>query len=188
MQCELKALEDNATWRTVPLPSNSHAVGCKLMFKVKINANGTMERYKARLLDISNAFLNGDLDEVVYMDLPQDYSLFTMTSIQRDFIALLVYVDDIVIASINAQLTNQEKKYMSSQFKLRDLGTVKYFLRFEIARGPKGISISQKNYTLDLLDEYGLLGTKLVTTPIDYSHKLIKDIDRIEVANPTRYK
>ncbi|EOX99901.1 Uncharacterized protein TCM_008895 [Theobroma cacao] len=186
----------------IDLPSTSYHVtshlitkilsfGCKLMFKVKINANGTMERYKARLVAKGYNQVEGFYYQETFSPITKQTTIkvfMATVAIKRDFIALLVYVDDIVIASINAQLTNQEKKYLSSQFKLRDLGTVKYFLRFEIARGPKGISICQKNYTLDLLDEYGLLGTKLVTTPIDYSHKLIKDIDRIEVANPTRYK
>lgn len=78
------------------------------------------------------------------------------------------------------------KKYLSSQFQLRDLGTMKYFLRLEITRGLKNILICEKKYTLDLLDECGMLGTKPVTTPIDYNHKLNKDIDGKEVVNPTR--
>ncbi|XP_017976473.1 PREDICTED: uncharacterized mitochondrial protein AtMg00810 [Theobroma cacao] len=65
---------------------------------------------------------------------------------------------------------------------------MKYLLGLEIAKGPKGISICQKKYTLDLLDEYGMLGTKPVTTLIDYSHKLSKAVDGKEVDNPTRYR
>ena len=70
-----------------------------------------------------------------------DYSLFTK---QQDscFIALLVYVDDILIASNNAEAVAALKTYLDSQFKLKDLGLVRYFLRLEIARSSKGISIS----------------------------------------------
>lgn len=119
MQCkfELDALEANGTWTVVPLPHGAHTIGCKWVYKVKLNANGTVERYKARLvakgynqkegldcketfspvakqstvrvllaltaikgwtltqLDIDNAFLNGDLNEDIYMTLPQGYQI-----------------------------------------------------------------------------------------------------------------
>ncbi|EOY03775.1 Uncharacterized protein TCM_018954 [Theobroma cacao] len=63
-----------------------------------------------------------------------DYSLFTMTIVNGEFSALLVYVDDIVIASTTIQAVNHVKQYLSFQFKLKDLGTLKYFLGLEIAR------------------------------------------------------
>jgi Reverse transcriptase (RNA-dependent DNA polymerase) len=34
----------------VPLPSNAHTIGCKLLFKVKRKADGSIECYKARLV------------------------------------------------------------------------------------------------------------------------------------------
>ncbi|EOY09345.1 Cysteine-rich RLK (RECEPTOR-like protein kinase) 8 [Theobroma cacao] len=116
MQCELQALEDNATWSILPLPSDSHAIGCKWVFKVAMNADDTVQRYKARLVAKSNEFLNGDLDEVVYMDLPEGYSI-----------------------------------------------------KGEYPLGSK------------MVYEYGMLGTKPVTTLIDYSHKLSKAVDGKEV-------
>jgi hypothetical protein len=47
---ELTALEKNKTWTLVPLPPQKHAIGCKWVFKLKLHANGTIERYKARLV------------------------------------------------------------------------------------------------------------------------------------------
>jgi hypothetical protein len=47
---ELTALEKYNTWTLVPLPKHKHAIGCKWVFKVKLHANGTIERYKARLV------------------------------------------------------------------------------------------------------------------------------------------
>jgi len=43
-------LESNQTWETVLLPKNKTVIGCKWVFKIKYNADRTVERYKARLV------------------------------------------------------------------------------------------------------------------------------------------
>lgn len=105
-----------------------------------------------------------------------------------NFTALLVYLDDIFIGSASVQESNKVKDFLNSLFKLRDLGTVKYFLGLEIAKSPEGISICQRKYTLDLLEKNGLLGAKLVSTPIDYNHKLCKVKDGEILSDPTSYR
>ena len=47
---EIRALENNRTWSIVQLPSRHHTIGCKWLFKVKLKADGSVERYKARLV------------------------------------------------------------------------------------------------------------------------------------------
>ena len=55
--------------------------------------------------------------------------------------ALLVYVDDIILASNNQEVDDLEK-FLDECFKLKDLGPSKYFLGLDIARSPKGIFLS----------------------------------------------
>jgi hypothetical protein len=50
INAELSALSDNNTWTLVNLPSNKRAIGCKWVFKLKLHADGSVERYKARLV------------------------------------------------------------------------------------------------------------------------------------------
>ena len=56
-------------------------------------------------------------------------------------IIILVYVDDIRIASNDVDAVNVFKQFLDSKFKLKDLGTLKYFLGLEVARTANGISL-----------------------------------------------
>jgi hypothetical protein len=246
MHHEIAVLQATGTWSLVPLPSYKRPIGCKWVCKIKLKADGTVERYKAQpvakgysqvegvdyqetfapvakmvtvrlllsvtalrgwhlhQLDVNNAFLHGDLDEDVYMTLPpgfgrkgetrvcklhkslyglkqasrqwfiklsgalkaagfhqslSDYSLFVQSH-HGNFLALLIYVDDVILAGNNLQDIENTKLFLSKQFKLKDLGQLKYFLGIEVARSRHGISLSQRKYALDILDDAGFLGVK----------------------------
>ena len=58
---------------------------------------------------------------------------------------------------------------------IKDLGNLKYFLGFEIARLFKGISICQWKYTLELLEDAGCLTCKPIFTQMSSDIKLTKD-------------
>ena len=47
--------------------------------------------------------------------------------------ALLVYLDDIVITGPSSTVINSLKSFLHTQFKMKDLGILHYFLGFEIA-------------------------------------------------------
>ena len=112
---EMKSLEKHNTWELVDLPVGKKAIGCRWVFKRKLNKDGEIERYKARLvakgyaqtygvdyeetfapvakfksirtivaiaceldlelhqMDVKTAFLNGDLEEEVYMKQPDGF-------------------------------------------------------------------------------------------------------------------
>ncbi|GKE56825.1 retrovirus-related pol polyprotein from transposon TNT 1-94 [Tanacetum coccineum] len=81
MDSELEALEQNKTWAIEKLASNKKALGCKWVYKIKYKSDGTIERFKARLvilakqwelhqMDVHDTFLHGDLEEEVFMKLP----------------------------------------------------------------------------------------------------------------------
>jgi hypothetical protein len=61
------------------------------------------------------------------------------------------------------------KGNLSKTFEVKDLGKLKYFLGIEVARSSKGIALSQRKYTLDLLSDVGMLGCKAAPTPIDHN-------------------
>jgi hypothetical protein len=87
-----------------------------------------------------------------------DYSLFTYS--QGSTFLALVYVDNIVIASNNGDAITQLIQFLNNQFKLKDPGALKFFLGLEIARTSKGISLCQRKYSLEILEDSGLLAAK----------------------------
>ena len=64
---------------------------------------------------------------------------------------------------------------------------LKYFFGMEFARSKKGIFISERKYILDLLSEMGLLGCKVVKTPIEPNLKL-QPASPIEVIDKEKYQ
>ncbi|KAL1213017.1 Retrovirus-related Pol polyprotein from transposon RE2 [Cardamine amara subsp. amara] len=273
MKSEVTSLEDNHTWDLEELPPDKKVIGSQWVFRVKLNADGSLERYKARLvalgnhqveglnytetfapvakmttvrtildvaakrnyevhqMDVHNAFLHGDLDEEIYMKPPpgfslpgdtrvcrlrksiyglkqsprcwfakladallqygfkqtrSDYSLFVF---HRNGVSLqiLVYVDDLMISGNSSSAIQELKDYLSTCFKMKDLGPAKYFLGLEIARSPEGFYVCQRKYSLDIVTETGLLGCKPAGSPIDQNHRLAL-ADGPILPNPAEYR
>jgi hypothetical protein len=74
--------------------------------------------------------LNDFLLSIGFRASKMDASLFIF-SVGADICYLLVYVDDILLAGSNSLLLQRLIQLLSSEFKLRDLGSVHYFLGIE---------------------------------------------------------
>ena len=64
------------------------------------------------------------------------------------------------------------KSKLAEEFEMKNLDNLRYLLGMEIARTKDAISVSQRKYTLDLLKEIGMLGSKPANTPMDPNVKL----------------
>ena len=81
-------------------------------------------------------------------------------------------MDDIIITGDDKEEIARLKECLGKAFEVKDLGRLKYFLGIEVARSAKGIALSQRKYTLDLLSDVGMLGCRAASTPIDQNHKV----------------
>ncbi|KAL0421152.1 UNVERIFIED_CONTAM: Retrovirus-related Pol polyprotein from transposon RE1 [Sesamum latifolium] len=50
MKEEMMMIEKNRTWSLVPIPRNKHVIGVKWIFRAKLNSDGSVNKYKARLV------------------------------------------------------------------------------------------------------------------------------------------
>ncbi|CAN6698705.1 unnamed protein product [Malus baccata var. baccata] len=100
---------------------------------------------------------------------------------------LIIYVDDMVVTGDDTEEIKRLQGYLSSEFEMKDLGGLKYFLGIEVARSRDGIYLSQRKYVLDILSETGMLACKLVETPIVQNHHLAIYQDQVPT-NKERYQ
>lgn len=115
-----------------------------------------------------------------------DYSLFTHTTGNK-ITHLLVYVDGIIITGNNNEVMMMLKKKLQEAFYIKDLGKLRFFLGLELLYLPQGIHISQRKYVLDTLKDYGLLGCKPSTIPMDRTSHIEAD-DSETLKDPTTYR
>ena len=100
---------------------------------------------------------------------------------------LIIYVDDMIITGDDSEEIEQLKKNLATEFEMKDLGALKYFLGVEVLRSKEGIFINQKKYTLDLLAESGMMECKPADTPIAVNHGL-QITEGVELADRERYQ
>jgi hypothetical protein len=81
MDEEMAALDANATWELVALPKDKKAIGCKWVYKIKHDVDGSMNIYKARLVAKGDAQTYG-------IDYEETYNLITIMIIVRTIITM----------------------------------------------------------------------------------------------------
>ncbi|XP_017191168.1 uncharacterized mitochondrial protein AtMg00810-like [Malus domestica] len=100
---------------------------------------------------------------------------------------LIIYVDDMVVTGNDTEEMERLHVYLSTEFEMKDLGGLKYFLGIEVARSRDSIYLSQRKYVLDLLSKTEMLACKPAETPIVQNHHLAIYPDQVP-ANRERYQ
>ncbi|GJY13443.1 zinc finger, CCHC-type containing protein [Tanacetum coccineum] len=140
-------------------------------------------------MDVKTAFLNGQLDEEVYMNQPQGFimsgnenkvcklikSLYGLKHAPKQWHQMF---DEVVLS--NGYLLNQAdksvdlpKKFLSSRFSMKDMGKADVILGIRIKHESNEISISQSHYIEKVLKKFNYFDCTPVSTPIDTSEKLM---------------
>jgi hypothetical protein len=188
-------------------PTTKWAALCAIL------ALAALEDLELESIDISNAYLNGELHDVnVYMQQPDGFSERDSTWVARllkglyglkqgsrewfhrleevlvelafarirsdslvfiwekDGVKVIVpmFVDDITLAFKSKEKIAEIKGLLAQCFKLRDLGPTLFLLGVQIdrERSARTLHLSQRQYTLDLLDRFGFADCSPVSTPL----------------------
>ena len=174
-------------------------------------------------MDVKTTFLNGDLNEEVYMEQPEGFVLpkyehkvcrlvkslyglkqapkqwhekFDQAIMSNGFrhnngdkclysktckgyvIIVCLYVDDMLILSNSMKGIEETKRFLSSTFKMKDLGEVDTILGIKVKKHSGGFALGQAHYVEKVLNKFNHLKVKDANTPFDHSVKLEKNEGR----------
>ena len=115
-----------------------------------------------------------------------DTSLFIYTTASTRLF-LLVYVDDIVITGSSSQAITHLIQNLSSEFAVKDLGPISFFLGIEASRTSSGLFLSQRQYIYNILQRTNMVEAKPVSSPMSSSQQLSL-FDGAPCADPSQYR
>nr|GEV40126.1 ribonuclease H-like domain-containing protein [Tanacetum cinerariifolium] len=149
MRDEYNALIKNRTWVLVPRPTDTNIVRCMWLFRHKFLADGTLSRYKARLVANGSTQLEGvDVGET--------------------------FISVVKLGTIQTIIRSPHQ-----EFAMTDLGPRNYFLGISVTRDSSGLFLSQNKYAIEILDRAHMDNCNPSRTPIDTESKMGSDGDSI---------
>jgi len=101
----------------------------------------------------------GTLVSFSFYQSKHEYSLFTKGN-GNIFVALFVYIDDIIIVGPNMDCMHFVYHHLQNTFKLKDLNDLKLFLGIELSKSKNGIFMCQCLNILSLVEDCGMLACK----------------------------
>eukprot|EP00253_Pinus_taeda_P012215 PITA_12215 len=195
MDEEMNAIERKKTWDLVELPKGKEFFGVKWVYKIKSNAEGKIERHKARLVVKGYKQQYG-------RDYEETFALVARMETVRAVLSIAaqnkwkVYQMDVKSAFLNGVLMEEvyieqplgyEKKgnddyliknfkaVMKEEFEMTDMGLLRYFLGIEVDQNENGFFISQAKYVNEVLGRFNMQECKAAITPTVMGLKLSKE-------------
>ncbi|KAL6350396.1 hypothetical protein AAG906_004347 [Vitis piasezkii] len=207
--CQIKGIDFKETFSPVSTNDSFRVI-------MAIVAHFDLELHQ---MDDKTAFLNGDLDEDVYMEQPPSFaevgkedlvcklnkSIYGLKQASRQwylkfdriitqngfkenaidiylrvsgsiYIFLVLYVDDILLASNDFDLLIKIKHMLSTHFDMKDLGEASYALGMKILRDRANevLKLSQRTYIKKILKRFNMHNCSSTRTPIVKGDKFSK--------------
>eukprot|EP00253_Pinus_taeda_P019635 PITA_19635 len=197
MNEELEDIEKNNTWELVPRTNDKNVIGTKWIFKNKLNENGDVIRNKARLvckgfqefkvyqMDVKFAFLDGDLEEEVYIEQPEGFFRGNDVKLVCRLKKALYGLKQAPTACNEETMSQNFALVMQKEFEMSLLGELSYFLGLQVQQNKDGIVLSQTKYLKQILKKYGMENLKLVCTPMVKGCSLSVNDESAVVHQPT---
>ncbi|XP_021974946.1 uncharacterized mitochondrial protein AtMg00810-like [Helianthus annuus] len=115
-----------------------------------------------------------------------DASLFILHH-NGNTVYLLLYVDDIILVTSSTSLRQHLMTYLSTEFAMKDLGALSFFLGISVNRTQDTMFLSQQTYASDIIEHAGMSSCKPASTPVDTNSKL-SATSGTDIENPTLYR
>jgi hypothetical protein len=103
-----------------------------------------------------------------------------------DGFPLILHVDDMFLTG-DENLIVGCKRELGSEFEMKDLGLMHYFLGMEVWQRSDEILLSRGKYTVEILQRFRMMDCKSMTTPMMINLKLLSDKSS-DLVDPTMYK
>ncbi|KAL6312259.1 hypothetical protein AAG906_022015 [Vitis piasezkii] len=173
MEEEIKMTHKNQTWELVDKPLHKKAIGVKWVYRTKLNADGSVNKYMVRLVIKGYAQLFG-------VDFSETFAPVARLDTIRLLIAFAtpkqwrIYQLNV---KINTELVKQFKAQLMQAFEMTNLGEMTFFLGLEIQQSQQGIFIGQQKYAKEVLKKFNMEDCKSLCTLLDPNEKFSKDDD-----------
>ncbi|KAA0025729.1 gag/pol protein [Cucumis melo var. makuwa] len=149
----------------------------------------TFYDYEIWHMDVKTAFLNGNLEESIYMVQSEgfiqkgqeqknvDEPCVYKRIINSNVAFLVLYVDDILLIGNDVGHLTDIKEWLATQFQMNDLENALYVPGIQIVRNRKNktLAISQTSYIDKMLSRYKMQNSKKGLLPYRYGIHLSKE-------------
>eukprot|EP00253_Pinus_taeda_P023023 PITA_23023 len=204
---EYDSIVCNSVWDVVLRPEKKSVVSSRWLYKVKKDANGSVEKHKARFVAHGFSQVVGtDYDETfapvqaphAWYTRIDNYFIglgFTKSEVDANFYHIMVkgklliivlYVDDLILTS-DDQLIMSCKEDLEREFEMKDMGLMHYFLGMEVWQKDGELLVSQGNYAIEILSRFNMEKCKPMQTPLAGNWRK-EDATSGEVVEATMYR
>ena len=122
----------------------------------------------------NDGFVRNEVDHCVYRK-----------QTDNGVIILVVWVDDLIIASNNIDMLCQFKDNMKCKFSMKDLGKISHFLGMDFKQEGGIIKMNQSRYMAKILDRFNMTHCKPRTTPCE---QRLESTESSEAVEPRKYR
>lgn len=157
-------------------PDGYEKVGENLVCKLEKSIYGLKQSGRNWNEMLHTCLINDDFTQN-----PADHCVYTKECKQAGKVIIVIWVDDLIIATNNMTSLEQVKAMLSNRFKMKDLGRLKHFLGIDFTQSDDSVTMSQQRYAEKILDRFDMQECRTRDTPceqkVDYTDDAPKMTD-----------